>query len=72
MAKEVNDAGTRQDGRRMHEKMIKTIYSRVLWLARGTSMALGLAMMLAVVFGVGTTALAVVPGDRGGAIETAA
>lgn len=43
--------------------MTKTVFSRVLWLARGTSMALGLAVMLAVVLGVATTALAAVPGD---------
>lgn len=41
----------------------KKIASGTLWLARGTSIVLGLAVMLAVALGVGTTALAAVPGD---------
>jgi hypothetical protein len=44
-------------------KVTQTKVSRTLWVARGTSMALGLAVMLAVVLGVGTTALAAAPGD---------
>jgi hypothetical protein len=43
--------------------MLKTIFKRVMWLARGTSMVLGLALMLALVMGVATMALAAVPGD---------
>ncbi len=43
--------------------MLKAIFSRVLWLARGTSMVLGLTVMLAVVLRVTTTSLAAVPGD---------
>jgi hypothetical protein len=43
--------------------MLKTIFSRVMWLARGTSMVVGLALMLALVFGITATALAAVPGD---------
>jgi hypothetical protein len=43
--------------------MLKTIFKRVVWLARGTSIVLGLAVMLALVFGVSTMALAAVPGD---------
>jgi len=43
--------------------MLKTIFSRVMWLARGASMVLGLAVMLALVLGVATMALAAVPGD---------
>lgn len=43
--------------------MLKTIFKRVTWLARGTSMVLGLAVMLALVFGLTATALAEMPGD---------
>jgi hypothetical protein len=43
--------------------MVKTLFSRVMWMARRTSMVLGLAVMLALVFGVTTMALAAVPGD---------
>jgi hypothetical protein len=43
--------------------MLKTIFKRVTWLARGTSMVLGLAVMLALVFGLTATALAAMPGD---------
>jgi hypothetical protein len=43
--------------------MPKTIFSRIVWLARGTSMGLGLVVMLALVFGVATMALAAAPGD---------
>jgi hypothetical protein len=44
-------------------KMTKKVFSRVLWLGRGTATTMGVAVMLAVVLGVGTTALAAVPGD---------
>jgi len=44
-------------------KLTKTILAMILWLARGTATTLGLAVMLAVGLGVGTTALAAVPGD---------
>ena len=43
--------------------MFKTITSGILWLARGTSVALGLAVMLAVVLGVASTALGANRGD---------
>jgi hypothetical protein len=43
--------------------LAKTILSGTLRVARGTATAMGLAVMLAVVLGVGTTALAAVPGD---------
>jgi hypothetical protein len=43
--------------------LLKTIFKRVTWLARGTSMVLGLAVMLALVFGLTAMALAEVPGD---------
>jgi hypothetical protein len=47
--------------------MIKTtarrVLARILWMARGTATMVGLAVMLALVLGVGTTALAAVPGD---------
>ena len=41
----------------------KKALSMTLRMARGTATAMGLAVMLAVVFGVGTAALAAVPGD---------
>jgi hypothetical protein len=44
-------------------KLTKTILKRIMWLARGTATMVGFAVMVAVVLGVGTTALAAVPGD---------
>ena len=44
-------------------KTTKKVLSRILWLGRGTATTMGVAVMLAVVLGVGTTALAAVPGD---------
>ena len=44
-------------------KTTKMILARIWWLGRGTATVMGLAVMLAVVLGVGTTALAAVPGD---------
>ncbi len=44
-------------------KTTKKILSRIWWLGRGTATMLGVAVMLAVVLGAGTTALAAVPGD---------
>lgn len=41
----------------------KTILSRILWLGRATATVMGLAVMLALILGIGTTALAAVPGD---------
>lgn len=43
--------------------MMKTILSKTLEMARGTATMMGLAMMLAVVPGVGTTAFAAATGD---------
>jgi hypothetical protein len=43
--------------------MLKKTLHGVLWMARGTATMLGLAVMIAVVLGVGTAALAAVPGD---------
>src|SRR5215210_3894971 len=43
--------------------MLKSLFSRAMWLARATSIVLGLAVMLALVFGVATMALAAAPGD---------
>jgi hypothetical protein len=42
---------------------MKTIPKGTIWLARGTATMMGFAVMLAVVLGIGTTALAAVPGD---------
>ncbi|MGH3148927.1 MAG: hypothetical protein ACRDTR_24365 [Rubrobacter sp.] len=42
---------------------MKRILRRTAWLGRGTATMMGLALMLAVVLGVATTALAAVPGD---------
>ena len=44
-------------------KTTKKVLSGTLWMARGTATMVGFAVMLAVVLGVGTTALAAVPGD---------
>jgi hypothetical protein len=44
-------------------KTTKKVLSRIWWLGRGTATTMGVAVMLAVVLGVGTTALAAVPGD---------
>jgi len=44
-------------------KMTKKVLSGTLWMARGTATMLGFAVMLAVVLGVGTAALAAAPGD---------
>jgi hypothetical protein len=44
-------------------RLAKAIVTRIMWMARVTATMMGLAMMLAVVLGVGTTALAAVPGD---------
>jgi hypothetical protein len=44
-------------------KLAKTILEKTVWMARGTATMVGLAVMIAVVLGVGTTALAAVPGD---------
>lgn len=44
-------------------KTTKKVLSGTLWMARGTATMVGFAVMLAVVLGVGTTALAAAPGD---------
>lgn len=44
-------------------KTTKKVLSGTLWMARGTATTVGLAVMLAVVLGIGTTALAAAPGD---------
>lgn len=43
--------------------MMKKVFARIWWLGRGMATAMGVAVMLAVVLGVATTALAAVPGD---------
>lgn len=43
--------------------LTKKVLAVTLRMARGTATAMGLALMIAVVLGVGTTALAAVPGD---------
>jgi len=47
----------------MMKSTAKAILAKSLWMARGTATMMGFAVMLAVVLGVGTTALAAVPGD---------
>ncbi len=42
---------------------MRAIFSKVMWVGRATTFCVGLSMILAVVFGVGATALAAVPGD---------
>jgi hypothetical protein len=44
-------------------KLTKTILARTVWLAKGAALFWGSVLTLAVVLGVGTTALAAVPGD---------
>jgi len=44
-------------------RMAKAILARSLWMARGTATMIGMAVMLALILGVATTALAAVPGD---------
>ena len=43
--------------------MTKAFFRQVMWVGRATTFCVGLAVVLAVAFGVGTTALAAVPGD---------
>jgi hypothetical protein len=43
--------------------MSNRIIGKVLWLGRGTATIMGLALMVAVVLGVATTAMAALPGD---------
>lgn len=47
----------------MMKRTAKVVLAKVLWMARGTTTMMGFAVMLAVILGVGTTALAAVPGD---------
>jgi hypothetical protein len=43
--------------------MLRTTASKVAWVGRTASMVFGLALVLALVLGVATMALAAVPGD---------
>ncbi len=43
--------------------MLKTIFSKVVWVGRTTTFCVGLAVVLALMVGAATTALAAVPGD---------
>ena len=43
--------------------MTKAFFGKVMWVGRATTFCVGLAVVLAVAFGVATTALAAVPGD---------
>lgn len=43
--------------------MFGSLFRKVAWVGRATTFCVGLAVVLAVVLGVGTTALAAVPGD---------
>jgi hypothetical protein len=43
--------------------MIRSVANKVMWVGRTASMVLGLALVLAVIFGVASMALAAVPGD---------
>ena len=42
--------------------MTKAFFRKVMWVGRTTTFCVGLAVVLAVAFGVGTTALAACPG----------
>ncbi len=44
-------------------KMTKTIFSRIWWLGKGTAATIGVVVMLALIVGLASTALAAVPGD---------
>jgi hypothetical protein len=43
--------------------MMKGIFEKVMWVGKATTFGVGLTVMLALVFGVATVALAAVPGD---------
>ena len=43
--------------------MIEQAFRRVMWVGKATTFCVGLAVVLAVIFGVSTTALAAIPGD---------
>ncbi len=43
--------------------MLRATLSKAMWIGRGASAVFGLALVLALVMGVGTTALAAIPGD---------
>jgi hypothetical protein len=43
--------------------MLRTVAKKVAWVGRTASMVFGLALVMALVFGVATMALAAVPGD---------
>src|SRR5215218_10529796 len=45
------------------EEMLRSVASKVAWVGRTASMVFGLALVLALVFGVAAMALAAVPGD---------
>jgi hypothetical protein len=45
------------------EQVIEAFFRKVMWVGRATTFCVGLAVVLAVALGVGTTALAAVPGD---------
>ncbi|CAA9421268.1 MAG: hypothetical protein AVDCRST_MAG01-01-2292 [uncultured Rubrobacteraceae bacterium] len=45
------------------EHVTKAFFGKVMWVGRATTFCVGLAVVLVVAFGVGTTALAAVPGD---------
>src|SRR5215210_1757318 len=44
-------------------KMTKTIFSRIWWLGKGTAATIGVVVILALIVGLASTALAAVPGD---------
>lgn len=48
---------------RKEKEMTKSVLAKVVWVSRATTFCVGLAVVLAVVFGAASTALAAVPGD---------
>jgi hypothetical protein len=60
---EVQASSVNEKGYLGMRKITKTILSGILWLGRATATVMGLAVMLALILGIGTTALAAVPGD---------
>jgi hypothetical protein len=52
--------------------MLRTVASKVAWVGRTASMVFGLALVLALVLGIATMALAAVPGAPSGSDRSTA
>ncbi len=58
LQRKIDKKGDQKMTGKVAKKVVGTLLSRTLWLARGTSMVMGLAVMLALVVGLASTALA--------------